>query len=107
MADTDWLSDAQIDDALASLPGWGREGWAIAATYTLTSFPTAIELVRLVAVAAEAANHHPDIDIRWRAVTFRLSSHDAGGVTTRDIDLAHRIHEHATALGLADVEPPA
>jgi 4a-hydroxytetrahydrobiopterin dehydratase len=52
----------------------------------------AISVVDAVAIAAEAADHHPDIDIRWRNLTFRLSTHDAGGrVTARDIALAHQI----------------
>jgi 4a-hydroxytetrahydrobiopterin dehydratase len=55
------------------------------------SFPEAVELVRKVAEAAEAANHHPDIDIRWRKVTYTLSTHSAGGLTQLDLDLAAQI----------------
>jgi 4a-hydroxytetrahydrobiopterin dehydratase len=63
-----------------------------------------IELVTRAATSAEAANHHPDIDVRWRSVTFRLTTHDAGGVTMRDVHLARRIQGHATSLGW--VSPP-
>jgi 4a-hydroxytetrahydrobiopterin dehydratase len=57
----------------------------------LASFPQAIEVVNRVADLAEAADHHPDIDIRWRTLTFRLSTHSAGGLTEKDFDLASQI----------------
>lgn len=55
------------------------------------TFPDAITLVGRVAEVAEEANHHPDIDIRWRKVTYSLSTHSAGGITAADPDLAHKI----------------
>ena len=58
---------------------------------TAASFPEAIGWVVAVAEAAEHADHHPDIDIRWRTVTFRLSTHDAGALTILDVDLARDI----------------
>ncbi|MEV0945663.1 4a-hydroxytetrahydrobiopterin dehydratase [Rhodococcus sp. NPDC049939] len=85
------LSDGCIDAALAGLPGWQRTGDSLSRTIESPSFPAAIELVRKVAEAAEAANHHPDIDIRWRKVTYTLSTHSAGGLTQLDLDLAARI----------------
>jgi 4a-hydroxytetrahydrobiopterin dehydratase len=99
VADSRRLDDAQVAAALAALPGWQREAEAILATYAMDSFPAAIELVRRAATAAEAAHHHPDIDVRYRRVTFRLTTHDAGGLTQRDVNLARRIQGHATALG--------
>ncbi|BAH54238.1 4a-hydroxytetrahydrobiopterin dehydratase [Rhodococcus sp. ACS1] len=85
------LSDGEIDTALAGLPGWQRAGDSLVRTVESPSFPEAVELVRKVAEAAEAANHHPDIDIRWRKVTYTLSTHSAGGLTQLDLDLAAQI----------------
>ena len=85
------LSDGEIDTALAELPGWRRAGDSLVRTVESPSFPAAVELVRKVAEAAEAANHHPDIDIRWRKVTYTLSTHSAGGLTQLDLDLAAQI----------------
>lgn len=85
------LSDAEITEALDSLPEWTRAGDAITRTVQAPSFPAGIELVRRVAEAAEDANHHPDIDIRWRKVTFTLSTHSVGGLTALDVALARRI----------------
>lgn len=88
---TELLSDESIDEALRTLPEWRRAGDAIERTTELASFPAAIDAVNRVAERAEAANHHPDIDIRWRTVTFRLSTHSHGGVTNKDIALAGEI----------------
>ncbi|AII05111.1 4a-hydroxytetrahydrobiopterin dehydratase [Rhodococcus wratislaviensis] len=85
------LSDGEIDTALAELPGWRRAGDSLVRTVESPSFPDAVELVGKVAEAAEAANHHPDIDIRWRKVTYTLSTHSAGGLTQLDLDLAAQI----------------
>jgi 4a-hydroxytetrahydrobiopterin dehydratase len=83
--------DEQVSGALEELTDWQRDGDAIARTAKLPSFPAAIEAVRAVAEIAEARNHHPDIDIRWRTVTFRCSTHSEGGVTGQDIELAGEI----------------
>lgn len=82
------LPDLDIQRALGKLPGWSRKGDAIAKTYKFRTFRGAIEFVNRVAEAAEKANHHPDIDIRYTAVTLTLSTHDAGGVTENDLKLA-------------------
>ncbi|MFD0360638.1 4a-hydroxytetrahydrobiopterin dehydratase [Nocardia sp. GCM10030253] len=92
---TELLSDADINDALKDLPDWQRSGNTITRTIEAPTFPAGIELVRRVAEAAEAADHHPDIDIRWRRVTFALSTHSAGGLTGRDMMLAHQINQLA------------
>ena len=99
MAEAQVLSEEQVSAALGSLPGWSGDASQIEATYAMETFPIAIDLVGKVAESAEAANHHPDIDVRWRKVTFRLSTHDAGGVTAKDLDLAGQIHSHAQSLG--------
>ena len=85
------LDAAAVTDALAGLPGWTRDGDSIVRTAKLPSFPAAIGVVDRVAEYAESQDHHPDIDIRWRTLTFRCVTHSAGGVTTRDIALANRI----------------
>lgn len=85
------LSDGRITAALAELPGWQRSGESLVRTIESASFPGAVELVQKVAAAAEQANHHPDIDIRWRKVTYTLSTHSAGGITQQDLDLAAKI----------------
>jgi 4a-hydroxytetrahydrobiopterin dehydratase len=85
------LDDEQVTAALGELSEWQRDGEAIVRTAKLPSFPAAIEAVRAVAEIAEARNHHPDIDIRWRTVTFRCSTHSEGGITDLDIELARQI----------------
>jgi len=86
------LEQQEIDSALAGdLSAWSQEGDAIVRSVEAPSFPDGIELVRRVAEAAEASDHHPDIDIRWRTVTFRLSTHDAGGITDKDLVMAGTI----------------
>ena len=92
------LSDLEIQRALGSLPGWARRGDTLVKTFTLRTFPEVITLFNRVAEEAERANHHPDIDIRYTKVTFSLSTHDAGGITQKDLDLASaidRIREQA------------
>ncbi|MFI2234399.1 4a-hydroxytetrahydrobiopterin dehydratase [Nocardia testacea] len=85
------LSESEIAEALESLPKWSRAGDALTRTVEAATFPAGIELVRQVADIAESANHHPDIDIRWRKVTFTLSTHSAGGLTAQDVALAREI----------------
>ena len=82
------LTDTQVADALAGLPGWERDGDVIAKSFELATFPAAIQFVVAVGERAEAANHHPDIDIRWRRVRLALTTHDEGGLTDLDVALA-------------------
>jgi 4a-hydroxytetrahydrobiopterin dehydratase len=91
------LDDAAIASALSDLPGWEREGDAIVRTATLPSFPAAVAVVVRVAEIAEDRNHHPDIDVRWRTLTFRCSTHSAGGITEKDVALAASISEQIDA----------
>ncbi|RCV49598.1 4a-hydroxytetrahydrobiopterin dehydratase [Marinitenerispora sediminis] len=94
------LEDKQITAGLEELPGdWAREGAAISRTVALDDFMAAIHLVTEVARAAEEINHHPDIDIRYNRIRFRLSSHDLGGITERDLNLAARIDRLAAKAG--------
>ena len=85
------LSDDEIDLALQALPEWRREGETLVRTVRCPSFRDAMALVNAVADAAEAADHHPDFDIRWRRVTFRLTTKAAGGLTGRDVEMAATI----------------
>lgn len=94
----DPLSSPALTTALADLQGWQGDTSAIRRSVDAPSFLAGIRLVDDVAAAAEEMDHHPDIDIRWRTVTFTLSSHDAGGVTDRDITLARRIDALASGL---------
>lgn len=86
------LRDADLEAALLSLPGWTRDGAAITRRFVRRDWRDAIALVNRVADEAERRDHHPDISITgYRTVTFRLTSHDSGGITQRDVNLAKRI----------------
>lgn len=89
------LTDAEIDQELASLSGWLRNGTAIQRVFRFPDFKAAMLFVNKVADAAEQANHHPDIDIRYNTVTLALVSHDSGGVTQRDVRMAGAINKIA------------
>ncbi|MFI5279057.1 MAG: 4a-hydroxytetrahydrobiopterin dehydratase [Gemmatimonadales bacterium] len=89
------LTDAEIAAGLARLPGWARKGDAIVKPYTFAKFAEGIRFVDRVAVAADAADHHPDIDIRWTTVTMALSTHSQGGITAKDVKLAGEIERLA------------
>ena len=93
------LSETVIEDELTNLPAWRREGAEIRVVYRAPDFPSAIALVDAVAVKAEAADHHPDIDVRYSSVTFVLSTHSAGGLTERDFAMAREIDHAASAVG--------
>lgn len=89
------LTDSSIQTALNSLPGWKRNGLAIERTFEFKDFKAAMVFVNKIADAAEAANHHPDIDIRYNKVKMSLVSHDSGGVTDRDVRMAAEINQLA------------
>lgn len=85
------LSDIAIQRELGSLPGWSRRGELLTRIYTFRNFVESIDFVNRIAVIAEGMNHHPDIDIRYSRVTLVLSTHDAGGITQKDLELAKSI----------------
>ncbi len=95
----DLLDDAAVYAALQDLPHWVRDGGAITRTAEFPSFPKAIEVVDRVAALAERRDHHPDIDIRWRTLTFRCSTHSAGGLTGLDVELATAIEDEIASGG--------
>lgn len=85
------LSDQEIQDKLKALPGWKYEGGALVREFNFPDFAVAFAFVTRMALLAEKANHHPDIDIRYNKVRVALVSHDSGGVTARDISMAGEI----------------
>ena len=90
------LTDDEIRRALESLSGWERQGDEIARTVRFPEFMDGIRFIGRLAEMAEAADHHPDIDIRYRNVRFALTTHDQGGLTEKDVQLASEINQ---ALG--------
>lgn len=85
------LSDQEIARALTELPGWTRGGDTITRTFRCATFLAGIAFVQRVAELAEVQQHHPDIDVRYTAISFHLSTHDAGGITEKDVTLARAI----------------
>ncbi|AQA04051.1 4a-hydroxytetrahydrobiopterin dehydratase [Mycobacterium sp. MS1601] len=86
------LSDDQVDAAAAELEGWERSDGALRRSIKFPAFLDGIEAVRRVGEHAEAKDHHPDIDIRWRTVTFALVTHSEGGITAKDVEMARDIN---------------
>lgn len=86
--DTTLLSPEDLEAFLTAHPDWKLEGGMLTRTYELPTFLEGIAFVERVAQEAEAADHHPDIDIRWRKVRLCLVTHDANGLTERDTRLA-------------------
>ena len=85
------LTPAEIEDALTSLPGWACDGRSLTRTYKFAGFPEAVAFVNGLVGPAEAMNHHPDVAISYNRVTVTLTTHDAGGLTTKDLALARAI----------------
>lgn len=85
------LTDAEIASRLADVPAWTRAGQALERTWTFQDFPEALAFINRVGEVAEAADHHPDISNSWNRVTLRLTTHDRGGLTSLDFDLAKKI----------------
>ena len=87
------LTDEQVDAAAENLDGWERVDGALRRSVKFGAFLQGIDAVRRVAEHAEREDHHPDIDIRWRTVTFALVTHSEGGITDRDVQMAAQINE--------------
>ena len=90
------LSNDEIDRELATLRAWERAGDAIERTVRFPDFMSGIHFIDRVAELAELADHHPDIDIRYRTIRFALTTHDEGGLTPKDFAMAQQIDQ---ALG--------
>ena len=90
------MSVADVASAVQGLPGWTADGaLTITRTFTFADHITAMGFVNRVALVAEAMDHHPDLRIVYNRVEIRLNSHDAHGVTERDIRLAAKINDYA------------
>ncbi len=89
------LAEEEITRALQNLPRWNRQGNEITRTFEFADFAEAMAFVNRVAQVAEQANHHPDITINYNRVTLSLVSHDSGGVTERDVNMAANINKVA------------
>ena len=89
------LSDSQVQQEVAKLSGWELKDGQITRAYKFKDFVEAMAFVNRVAGLAEAADHHPDILIRWNKVTLTLSTHSAGGLTEKDFSLARQIDSPA------------
>ncbi|MBS1690752.1 MAG: 4a-hydroxytetrahydrobiopterin dehydratase [Actinobacteria bacterium] len=87
------LSDEEVDAAAKGLDGWERSGGALRRSVKFPAFLDGIDAVGRVARHAEEKDHHPDIDIRWRTVTFALVTHSAGGITEKDVQMAREIDQ--------------
>ncbi|GAB4544432.1 MAG: 4a-hydroxytetrahydrobiopterin dehydratase [Phycisphaerales bacterium] len=94
----DKLTDEQIHDKLETLSSWSEVNGAIQRTFTHKDFVESMKFVNHVADLAETAQHHPDILIRWNKVTLTLTTHDAGGITEKDFDLAAKADDYAAAV---------
>lgn len=86
------LTEQQIADRLKTAKGWERNGSQIMRKIVKKDFVEAMGFVQSVALLAEKADHHPDIDIRWNTITLVLSTHSEGGLTQKDFDLAEQIN---------------
>jgi len=85
------LSDIEIQRALGARSGWTRRGNAITRTFEFPTFKAAIAFVNRIADIAEKMDHHPDVDVRYTKVTCILSTHSAGGITSKDFKLGEEI----------------
>lgn len=85
------LTDEQVDAALPDLDGWERADGALRRSITFPAFLDGIDAVRRIGEHAERKDHHPDIDIRWRTVTFVLVTHSESGITEKDLAMARDI----------------
>jgi 4a-hydroxytetrahydrobiopterin dehydratase len=90
------LTDAEVEEGLARLAGWERAGDEIVRVYERASFRAVIDLVGRIADLAEAANHHPDLDIRYERLRVALTTHSEGGITGKDLSLAAQIDAAAS-----------
>jgi 4a-hydroxytetrahydrobiopterin dehydratase len=88
------MAEKQIEASLTATPEWSQVGETIQRTFHFPDFVAAMQFVTSIADAAERAQHHPDILIRYNKVTLTLATHDAGGITEKDFDLAREADQH-------------
>ena len=87
------LPDLDVQRSLGKLPGWARRGSALTKSYKFATFRAGIDFVNRAAAVADRMDHHPDIDIRFTKITCTLSTHDAGGITQKDLNLAAELDQ--------------
>jgi 4a-hydroxytetrahydrobiopterin dehydratase len=85
------LDDREIEERLAGLDGWEREGDAIRKDFDNGDFKGSVDFVNRLTPAAEEMNHHPDLEISWKTVSVTITTHSEGGLTANDFELASRI----------------
>ncbi|SHH02224.1 4a-hydroxytetrahydrobiopterin dehydratase [Jatrophihabitans endophyticus] len=95
------LDQDAIDDALTARAGWSGDPARLTRSIEFADFLTAVEFVGRLAPRCEDLDHHPDLDLRWRRVDVSLTTHSAGGVTAKDVELAGVVDEVAAGLPLA------
>ena len=88
------LTQAELEQALPSISGWTLQEGKLIRDWTFKDFVQAMAFVNQVAALAESAGHHPDIDIRYNRVHLALVSHDAGGITQRDVNMAKQLNQN-------------
>lgn len=84
---------AELEAQLKKIPGWKADGDWLRRSYKTDGWPNTMLVVGAIAFVAEAANHHPDLGVHWGSVEVSLQTHSAGGITDKDLQLAHRIEE--------------
>jgi 4a-hydroxytetrahydrobiopterin dehydratase len=90
------LSDEEVERALEFLTGWRRDGDYITKEFRFRTFLAGIRFVDALALVAEAQGHHPDIHVVWTTVTLQVQTHDEGGITELDVELAKAIEKLAS-----------
>ncbi len=85
------MTDDEVKDQLSKLGGWEREGDALMREFEFANFVGSVDFVNRITPVAEEMNHHPDLELSWNRVTVSLTTHSAGGITERDLELARRI----------------
>jgi 4a-hydroxytetrahydrobiopterin dehydratase len=90
------FTGAALSERLGQLPAWRAEGGWLRREFRTSGWRVTMLLVNAIAFLAEAANHHPDLEVHWGNVTIRLQTHSAGGITEKDFELAGRIEALAT-----------
>jgi len=85
------LNDAEIEERLSGLTGWGRKGEAISKDFGCGDFVGSVKFVESLVEPAEAMGHHPDLEVSWDTVTVTISTHSEGGLTAADFELAAKV----------------
>lgn len=99
------MTESEVQESIKRLPAWSETGGAINRTYQFGDFVEAMKFVNAIAGQAETDQHHPDILVRWNKVTLSLSTHDAGGITSKDFDFAAKADALAPAPPRPTVKP--